>query len=153
MLKENLSVKGIVELSLYDSHTHELKHSETVNNLVTILGKNFIVRKVLFESDDTEKVSTIAVGTGNTAATVDDTSMESELATETIRFNFIDTVNTNVVHFVSTFAEGTGTGTIREIGLLSDSSPQKLLCRTVVSTPFEKAATDYLVVSWKLQIG
>lgn len=150
MLKENISVKGIVNLSLYDGKTDELKHTETVNNLVTTAGKNFIVRKIL---TDSEVVKSIVIGSGSTAATVDDTSIESELANIDVRFEFIDNADTNVVHFVTTFAENIGTGTIREIGLLSDSNPQKLLCRTVVTTPFQKASTDYLVVSWKLQIG
>lgn len=150
MIKEKISVKGIVDLLLYDGKTHELKHSETVNNLVTTAGKNFIVRKIL---SDAETVKSITIGSGTTAATVDDTSIESELANIDVRFEFIDNADINVVHFVTTFAENIGTGNITEIGLLSNSNPQKLLCRTVVTTPFQKAATDYLVVSWKLQIG
>lgn len=150
MFKEKISVKGVVDLSLYDGQSHELKHSETVNNLVTTAGKNFIVRKIL---TDSETVKSIAIGSGNTPATVNDVEIESLLSNVDVRFEFIDNANTNVVHYVTTFAENIGTGTIREIGLLSDSTPQKLLCRTVVTTPFQKDPTDYLVVSWKLQIG
>lgn len=150
MFKENLSVKGSVNISLHDGLTHEVKHSEQVNNLVTSIGKNFIARKIL---TDSEVVSSISIGSGNTQATVNDTQIETPLASADIRFSFVDNAETNVVHFVSTFEENVGTGTVREVGLFSNAPSQNLLCRTVVTTPFNKTSTDYLVVSWKLQIG
>lgn len=149
MFKEHLSINGTVDISLH-SLTGELKHSQTVKNLVTTAGKNFIARKIL---SDSETVESISIGSGNTPATVGDTQIESLLASADIRFSFVDNSDTNVVHFLATFEENVGTGTVREVCLFSNSSPQKLLCRTVVTTPFEKSPTDYLVVSWKLQIG
>lgn len=85
--------------------------------------------------------------------TAADTELENELANAPIQFTFIDQVDTNLIHYISTFEENIGTGIVREVGLLSDSNPEKLLCRTALTTPFVKAATDYLVVNWKLQIG
>jgi hypothetical protein len=85
--------------------------------------------------------------------TAADTVLENELADAPIQFTFIDQVDTNLIHYISTFEENIGTGIVREVGLLSDSDPEKLLCRTALTTPFVKAATDYLVVNWKLQIG
>jgi hypothetical protein len=85
--------------------------------------------------------------------TAADTVLENELADAPIQFTFIDQVDTNLIHYISTFEENIGTGIVREVGLLSDSNPEKLLCRTALTTPFVKAATDYLVVNWKLQIG
>jgi hypothetical protein len=149
MIQEELNVVGTVEIELLAANG-TLKHKEIVSNLVMTAGKNLFVRKII---NDTENISTIAIGSGDTPATVSDTQLESELASEDVRFQFIDTQNQNVLINLSTFAEGVGTGTIREVGLLSDSTPKKLLCRTVVSTPFEKAATDYLNVSWKIKIG
>lgn len=150
MQTENISIKGVVSVCLYDGASHVTKHEETFNNLVTTAGKNFIIRKII---DDTERVKSIGIGSGNTSATVDDIQLEAELANVDLAFEFIDTQNTNIIHFVTTFEENIGTGTVREVGLFSDSDPQKLLCRTVVTTPFEKASTDYLVVTWKIQIG
>lgn len=149
MITEKLSVKGIVELELVSANG-EVKQKQIVNNLVTTAGKNFIVRKII---DDSENIASIGIGSGNTAASLSDTQLESELASEDVRFQFIDTENTNILVNISTFAESVGTGTVREVGLFSDSSPKTLLCRTVVSTPFEKSATDYLNVSWKIKIG
>lgn len=85
--------------------------------------------------------------------TAADTVLENELADAAIQFTFIDQVDTNLIHYISTFEENIGTGIVREVGLLSNSNPEKLLCRTALTTPFVKAATDYLVVNWKLQIG
>ena len=85
--------------------------------------------------------------------TASDTTLENKLSDRTIQFNFIDQVNTNLIHYITTFEENVGTGIIREVGLSSSSTPEKLLCRTALTTPFVKAATDYLVVNWKLQIG
>lgn len=82
-----------------------------------------------------------------------DTALEGQLAEEPIQFTFIDQVQTNQIHYITAFDEDTGTGIISEIGLASDSNPSKLLCRTALTTPFSKAATDFLVVNWKLQIG
>lgn len=149
MIEEEIKVTGVVDIELYSANG-ELKHQETINNLVTTAGKNFIVRKII---NDAEDIGSIGIGSGTTPATLTDVELESELANVAVRFQFIDTIETNILFNVSTFEENVGTGTIREVGLFSDSSPQKLLCRTVVSTPFVKDATDYLNVSWKIKIG
>lgn len=147
---EELNVTGVVEVVLR-SKDGKIKYTEVIKNLVMTAGKNLIVKKLI---NDSENISSIAIGSGTTSATVNDTQLESELAREDIEFQFVDTQNQNVLVNTSTFAENVGTGTINEVGLLSDSSPQQtLLCRTVVSTPFEKAAADYLNVSWKIKIG
>lgn len=148
-MKELVNIKGIVELTLY-SNRGIIKQHQVINNLVTSAGKNFIVRKI---NSDAEEVNSIVVGTSTTAPTLTDTLSQvtsSLLGESTVEFK---TIENNSIIFTSPFAEGIGTGTINEVSLLSDSSPKKVLCRTVVTTPFVKAATDYLVVSWKLQIG
>jgi hypothetical protein len=148
-MKELVNIKGIVELTLY-SHQGTVKQHQVINNLVTSAGKNFIVRKI---DSDAEEVGSIVIGTSTTPATLTDTLSQvtaSLLDESTIEFK---TVEDNGIIFTSPFAEDIGTGAINEVSLLSNSNPKKVLCRTVVTTPFVKAATDYLVVSWKLQIG
>lgn len=146
---EVISVRGDVTVELYSSDG-SLKHREDIRNLVTTAGKNFIVRKM---NGDSETINKIAIGDGSTVATLLDVSLANELARSSLQYTFVDTVETNVIRYICTFAENIGTGTIREVGLLSDSVTPKLLCRTVLTTPFSKQATDYLVVNWKLQIG
>jgi len=149
MIEDNIKIEGVVTVELFGSD-HVLKYSDTVHNLVTTAGKNFIVRKI---KGDVEVIELISIGSGTTPATITDTAMETLLAQNNVLFTFVDTVNTNVLVNTTTFEEGIGTGTVNEIGLFSDSSPRKLLCRTVVPTPFVKSPTDYLNVSWKIKIG
>lgn len=146
---DELKVTGIVDVVLY-SADGKVKHQESVKNLVTTAGKNFIVRKIV---NDSENISSVGIGSGTTSATLLDTELESTLANEPVRFQSVDTIDTNVLINITTFEENVGNGTINEIGLFSNSTPQKLLCRTVVTTPFVKGATDYLNVSWKIKIG
>jgi hypothetical protein len=148
-MKEMLSIRGIVDIQLF-SQNGSLIRQETVNNLVTSAGKNFVVRKINNESGN---VGSIVIGTSTTPPTLTDTLGQvqaSALAEVNVTFTVIED---NTIIFTTAFEENIGTGTINEVSLLSDESPKKVLCRTVVTTPFAKAATDYLVVSWKLQIG
>lgn len=154
---ENINIKGNVDLQLF-SQDGTLKDHRYVRNLVTTAGKEFLARKIIHGAfnegtgtvNETEDVSSIAIGSGGTAAALTDTALETELADVDIRFS---STENNVASFITTFEENVGTGTVSEVGLLSDASPELLICRTVLDTPFSKSATDYLVVNWKLQIG
>jgi len=146
-MKEHLNITGTVKLRSHDKDGN-LIMSMTVNNLVTTAGKNLIVRKI---NNDAEDIDSISIGSGTTAPTLTDTDMETELANNTILFQSVDAVNTNEILFTTTFEENVGTGTINEVGLFSDSDT--LVCRAVLSTPFEKSASEYLTVTWKIKIG
>ena len=155
---ENINIQGNVDLQLF-TKDGELKDHRYVKNLVTTAGKAFLARKLIHgtynEGDGTtvnevEDVSSIAIGSGTTAAALTDAALETELADIDVRFA---STENNITSFITTFEENVGTGTIAEVGLLTDASPELLVCRTVLDTPFSKSATDYLVVNWKLQIG
>lgn len=155
---ENINIQGNVDLQLF-TKDGELKDRRYVKNLVTTAGKAFLARKIIHgtynEGDGTtvnevEDVSSIAIGSGTTAAALTDAALETELADIDVRFA---STENNIASFITTFEENVGTGTIAEVGLLTDASPELLVCRTVLDTPFSKSATDYLVVNWKLQIG
>lgn len=154
---ENVKIQGNVDLKLF-TKDGELKDQRYVRNLVTSAGKDFLARKIIHGAfnegtgtvNETEDVSSIAIGSGTTAAALADTALETELADADIRFS---STENNIASFITTFEENVGTGTVSEVGLLSDASPELLICRTVLDTPFVKSSTDYLVVNWKLQIG
>ncbi len=80
-----------------------------------------------------------------------DTDLSDEKSKRDIEFKFVDPNVKNKVHFISTFLGGVGTGTIREVGLFTNND--LLICKTVLSSPFTKSPTDYLIVNWKIQIG
>lgn len=154
---ENIKIQGNVDLKLF-SKDGELKDQRYVRNLVTTAGKAFLARKIIHGGinegtgniDETENVSSIAIGSGTTAAALTDAALETELADVDVRFS---STEDNIASFITTFEENIGTGTVGEVGLLTDATPELLVCRTVLDTPFSKSATDYLVVNWKLQIG
>ena len=156
---ENINIQGNVDLQLF-TKDGELKDQRYVKNLVTTAGKAFLARKLIHGAfnegdgttvDEPEDVSSIAIGSGTTAAALTDAALETELADVDIRFA---STENNIASFITTFEENVGTGTVAEVGLLTNATPTELLvCRTVLDTPFSKSATDYLVVNWKLQIG
>ena len=154
---ENIKIQGNVDLRLF-SKDGELKDHRHVRNLVTTAGKAFLARKIIHGGinegtsniNETENISSIAIGSGTTAADLTDSALETELADVDVRFS---STEDNIASFITTFEENIGTGTVGEVGLLTDATPELLVCRTVLDTPFSKSATDYLVVNWKLQIG
>ena len=144
---ENINIQGNVDLQLF-TKDGELKDRRYVKNLVTTAGKAFLARKIIHgtynEGDGTtvnevEDVSSIAIGSGTTAAALTDAALETELADIDVRFA---STENNIASFITTFEENVGTGTIAEVGLLTDASPELLVCRTVLDTPFSKSATD-----------
>lgn len=143
---EKLSVSGTPTIELY-SNSGELIHQQTVSNLVTSEGKNFLTNKIV---GLTETISFISIGTGTTAATLNDSQMESEVAKEDVRFQ---STENNIASFIATFAEDVPSNneTITEVGLVSDND--LLICRAALDTSFVKNTTDYLVINWKIQIG
>lgn len=142
-----IGIQGNVSIELYSSDG-ALIHSATRKNIVTDGGKELLARKMI---GDTETISAIGIGSGDTPATVGDTTLENSLAQTDVRFQ---STENNIASFISTFEENVPEEqvTVKEVGLFSDNN-NLLVCRTILDTPFVKATTDYLVINWKLQIG
>lgn len=147
-MSDSLKITGTVTLQLFDKDGN-LKQKGVVNNLVTTAGKNLLARKII---SDPESISSIGIGEGVTTPTITDTELTDQLANVGLLNQIVDTINTNEIVFVTTFEENVGTGTINEVGLFSDSSPQTLVCHALVSPAFVKESTDYVNVSWKLTL-
>lgn len=148
-LDEQISIRGDVDIKVYNREGNLLRHDE-VRNLVTTAGKEVLAGNLLADrGEDQEKVDSISIGTGVTEATLDDVLMEDQVANEPVRFEMREL---NFASFIATFEENVASNeTISEIGLYG--SKKTLICRTILVTPFVKAPTDYLVINWKLQIG
>jgi len=148
MKKDSFIIRGIPTIELYDQFGN-LKQSLTQDNLIVDVGKNFIIQKAFDQLENgPDLINTIAAGSGTTAAAGSDTALENKLG-ETLVSSY--SVNNNEVTLFATIGENVATGTINELGILTDAD--LLVSRIVVSTPFEKTSTDYLNVSWKIQIG
>jgi len=147
-MKDLISITGRPTITLYDRHGN-VKQSLEEDNLIVDTGKNFIIQKVFDRlNDPVPEIDTIAAGDGTTAAAASDTSLENQLG-ETVISNY--SVTDNEITLFATISENVATGTINELGVLT--SDDTLISRIVVSTPFEKAASDFLNISWSIQIG
>lgn len=120
----------------------ELKDSRYVHNLITTAGKNKILD--ITSPIVIEEFKYMAIGTGATAANAADTALQTEVARSTA----ITATNPSAgtCQFANTYAAGTGTGAITEVGLLDASSSGTLLNRTVFSV-INKGALDALTMT------
>jgi hypothetical protein len=141
MVNDLLSMRGDVVIKLNDEVVLEKK------NLIVTAGKAFLASAVLNSSSS--PFTYMAIGTGTAAAAVTDTA----LATELTRSAFTtSSVASNVVTLTTTYAAGTGTGTLTEAGILNNSSGGTLLSR-VVFAAISKGAADSLTITWTITVG
>jgi len=150
MKEETIDLKGIVTINIFD-HLGKLTRTIEENNLVTNAGKNFFVNKIIDDpSVAGSAVQSIAVGSGSTAPTETNTSLENE--TGRIQVSSISSSN-NIGEFVTSLSAGVATGTIQEAGLYTSDDIPVLISRIVLSSPFVKGSNESITVSWRFKIG
>lgn len=146
MTQDKLPVKGKLDIILRnaDGVVVEERH---ISNLVVSVGKNFITSRM---KDGTATAMThMAVGTGNTAESTSDTTLDSEAARVALTSS---TVTANAIAYVATFPAGTGTAALVEAGLFNAASGGTMLARTTYSV-INKGAADTLTVTWTITVG
>lgn len=126
----------------------EVKHEETIHNLIVTVGKNAIADQLL-ASPSIAKPTHMAVGTGTTAAAAGDTALQTELDRNALTSK---TRSGNVVTFVGDWAAGDATGAITEAGILNAASVGDLYARAVFSV-INKGANDTLQITWTITVG
>lgn len=147
-MKDMIRFIGRPEITLYDLNGNVKQHLKE-DNLIVDTGKNFLIKSAFNQFDDpVPTINTIAAGDGTTSVTASDTALENQLGETTISSY---SVSDNQITLFATLLEQVATGTINELGVLS--SDDVLISRIVVSTPFEKAASDFLNISWAIEIG
>jgi len=147
-MKDTIQITGRPTITLYDRYGNVKQHLEE-DNLIVDAGKNFIIKKAFDRFDDpVPEIDTIAAGDGTTAAAASDTSLENQLG-ETAISSY--SVTGNQITLFATLSENVATGTISELGVLSNDDT--LISRIVVTTPFEKTSTDFLNISWSIEVG
>jgi len=148
-MKDTIQITGRPTITLYDKYGNVKQHLEE-DNLVVDVGKNFIIKKAFdrFTGSPVPEINTIAAGDGTTTENNSDTSLENQIG-ETVISSY--SVNGGQITLFATLGENVATGTINELAVLSDDDV--LISRIVVSTPFNKAASDFLNISWSIQVG
>ena len=141
MVNDLLSMRGDVVIKLNNEVVLEKK------NLIVTAGKAFLASAVLNSS--TSPFTYMAIGTGTTAAAITDTALVTELTRSAFTTS---SVASNVVTLTTTYAAGTGTGTLTEAGILNNSSGGTLLSRVVFSA-INKGSADSLTITWTITVG
>lgn len=115
-------------------------------NLVTTAGKNWMLDLIC--GDESDVFDYIAVGNNNTAETVADTALVSELARAGTTY---DRSISKQITFIAVFGAGTGTGTWREAGIFTAAAAGTILSRVTFSDEV-KGAGDTFNVQWIIEI-
>jgi hypothetical protein len=149
MIRETLSPKGELKIVLRDKDGN-IKDERLVKNVVTTAGKTYIAGRMTDTSQPTD-MSHMAIGTGSTAAVVGNTTLETENARVALT-GAEGSPSTNTIVYTATFGAGTGTGALREAGVLNAASSGTLLCRTVYDV-VNKGADDSITITWTITIS
>ena len=143
---DNLKVKGVAQLSLLDSDGNE-KRTVTTSNLVVDTGLNFIVDRM---KDDETVMTHMGVGTGTTAPTASDTTLETQLGNRELIET--STVTNNSILYRSVFEAGDSTGQLTEAAIFNASTGGTMLCR-VSFDAIDKQANDSLAIKWTISLS
>jgi hypothetical protein len=117
-------------------------------NLVVSVGKTNIAARMA--GNTAAVMSHMAIGTGNTAAVVGDTTLETELARVALTVAG-GTPSSNTVTYSASYPAGTGTGALTEAGIFNAVSAGTMLCRTVFPV-INKQVADSIVITWVISI-
>ena len=141
-MKDAINLVGKVEVLLNNKVVLEK------NNLIVQVGKNFLASAVINSS--ASPFVGMAIGTGTTAASTSDTTLETEVARAAFTSS---SVSTNVVSLSNTYAAGTGTGAITEAGIFNNASSGGTMLSHVVFSAINKGSSDTLTINWTITVG
>lgn len=147
-MNESISLAGLVKV-VHTDKDGALISEFSQPNLVTTVGKVQIAQLIENVVAVTAP-SHMAVGSSNTAPSVANTTLGTELARVALDST---TQSTNTVVYVATFGPGVGTGTLEEGGLFNAGAAGTMTCRTLFSASVPKAAGDTVEITWTVTVG
>jgi hypothetical protein len=139
---ETISLVGEVEILLNNVVVVQKK------NLIVQVGKNFLANAVI--SNSTSPFTAIAIGTGTTAATVNDIALQAEIARGAYSSS---SVAANVVTLTKQFGPGVGTGNISEAGIFNNNTSGGTMLSHIVFSTISKLSVDTLTLTWTITVG
>ena len=144
MIKDAFPIKGELQIILRDILTGEVR-VRNEKNLVVSVGKQFIASRMA--SNTTPVMSTMAVGTNNTAPAAGDVALGAQLVSVSLAVAG-GTPSGNTVLYTATFGPGVGTGALVEAGIFGSI----MLSRTTFAV-INKGANDEMIINWTLTVG
>jgi len=145
MISDKIKFEGHVTAELYEQS--DLIQKIEQPNLVVDTGKSYLVNRIL--NNELPLIDKIGIGAGSSVPLDSDTVLDDQTGITTILFKQIEDLN--VLNFIATFPEGVGSGDIREVGLFA--ADNTMICRTTFTTPFNKQPSQFLNITWKLQVA
>jgi hypothetical protein len=145
MISDKIKFEGHVTAELYEQS--DLIQKIEQPNLVVDTGKSYLTNRIL--NNDLPLIDKIGIGAGSSVPLDSDTVLDDQTGITTILFKQIEDLN--VLNFIATFPEGVGSGDIREVGLFA--ADNTMICRTTFTTPFNKQPSQFLNITWKLQVA
>ena len=145
MLKDTIKTIGNLDVVLTDENG-KVKQQFTTPNLVVQTGRNFIAHRMTGAANTI--MSHMAIGTTNTAAAVNNTTLGTETARVALSSG---STAANVVTYVATFNPGTPAtaNAITEAAIFNAGSGGEMLCRTVFDV-VNKGTLDTLSITWTI---
>lgn len=151
-MQEQLKLTGEVRMKLFDANGN-LKDERCNPNVVVTVGKNYLAAWLAAASQSGEFMSFVALGTGTTAASASDTTLQTELTGGTnARVQGVLTSSGAIWTNTASFLAGNGTGAVTEAGLLSTITSGTLFAHQVFSA-INKGAGDTLQVVWQVTLS
>lgn len=153
-LQETITVDGYVFLLVcHEGKVIDLRH---YRNITTSAGKNMIVTALDKNSNENTKITYVEVGTGETAATVADTDLETPVARTPVE----QVVHTSInrLYFTAHFSGSATNQELKEVGIFGGPLATTTTGSGVM---FARAALDYdnttdqhdLLIAWRVTIG
>ena len=150
MIKNNTTLKGNkVKVTFGNGSSREVE----VFNVTCKAGLAEMLSRLL-DTENTDKLSLLqylACGTGSTAQTENDTSLEVETSRVLIDYDLC-VQNETELKIYATFPIGDEL-TIRELGLFVGVAANVLLARTVLPGDIIKSSDESMTIEWKLNLN
>jgi len=148
--KETPQLKG--ELTIIVKRRGKVIAKRTVKNIITKKGKEAMAGLLLADVPEAA-YEYIAIGTGTTTPTKDDTTLEFETHRVAGDGILVTTTDPNdTAQLKSVFSGYTGTEAITESGLFNDGTAGDMLARqTFAAINVDWDAGDSVEITWKIQ--
>jgi hypothetical protein len=147
-MEDVIKITGSVHIVL-TAPDGTVKQDNTDHNLITTVGKYYLMAWLAAASQPGEFMSYIALGTGTTPPALGNTTLQTEIGTRSLGtlVNISNTWNNT-----ATFAPGNCTGAITEAGLFSAITAGTMFARQTFAA-FNKASGDTMTVSWTITVS
>lgn len=141
-MNEIISLVGEVEILLNNVVVVQKK------NLIVQVGKNFLANAVL--NNSTSPFVAIAVGTGTTAATINDTTLQTEIYRSAYTSS---NITANVITLTQMLNAGVATGSLSEAGIFNNAVSGGTMLSHIVFNTISKLSVDTLTLTWTITVG